>query len=37
MWYARTSAPADPDEIPESGALKSLLAQANLGARKDLD
>jgi len=37
MWYARTSAPADPDEIPESGALKSLLAQADLGAQKDLD
>jgi len=34
---ARTSAPADPDETPESGAIKSLLAQADLGARKDLD
>jgi len=34
---ARTSAPAGPDETPESGAIKSLLALADLGARKDLD
>jgi len=23
MWYAGTAAPADPDETPESGAIKS--------------
>ena len=34
---ARTAVPADPDETPESGAIKSLLALADLGARKDLD